>query len=293
LYDLTEEERTFFKQQTGIPDDDDLKAHISRVQAEAYEVYPYPCIRLFHFAKFKMRLFRSSYENLLEIGKSRKGAIFLDIGSCMGTDARKLITDGYPLEQVVTSDLRQEFANLGHKLFKTTQETYPIAFVPGDVFDPNHLEIAPPMASSAQTSTGDPPSGSALDLRSLTSLNSLHGRVFAIHASAFFHLFSEEKQLHLARALAGLLSPEPGSMIFGLHIGAPEKKGLQPSISRRDHHLWCHSPESWTELWDGLVFEKGVVKVYTKLVHRERRNLQPDAPQNAMITLLVWSVTRL
>ena len=39
LYDLTEEERTFVKQQTGIPDDDDeLKAHILRVQAEAYEV---------------------------------------------------------------------------------------------------------------------------------------------------------------------------------------------------------------------------------------------------------------
>jgi hypothetical protein len=38
LYDLTEGERTFFKQQTGIPDDDELKAHISRVQAEAYEV---------------------------------------------------------------------------------------------------------------------------------------------------------------------------------------------------------------------------------------------------------------
>ena len=38
LYDLTEEERTFFKQQTGIPDDDETKAHISRVQAEAYEV---------------------------------------------------------------------------------------------------------------------------------------------------------------------------------------------------------------------------------------------------------------
>jgi len=41
LYDFTEEERTFFKQQTGISDDDELKAHIFRVQAEAYEV----CIR--------------------------------------------------------------------------------------------------------------------------------------------------------------------------------------------------------------------------------------------------------
>ena len=147
--------------------------------------------------------------------------------------------------------------------------------------------------ATAQASTGDPPSDSAPDLRSLTSLNPLHGRVFAIHVTAFFHLFDEEKQLHLARALAGLLSPEPGSMILGLHIGAPEKKGFQPSIARRDHHLWCHSPESWTELWDGNVFEKGVVKVQTKLVQRERRILQPDAPQSATITILVWSVTRL
>jgi hypothetical protein len=38
LYNFTEEERTFFKQQTGISDDEELKAHICRVQAEAYEV---------------------------------------------------------------------------------------------------------------------------------------------------------------------------------------------------------------------------------------------------------------
>ena len=147
--------------------------------------------------------------------------------------------------------------------------------------------------ASVQEFTGGPTSGSAPDLRSLTSLNPLHGRVFAIHASSFFHLFDEEKQLHLARALAGLLSPEPGSMIFGVHVGAPEKKGFVPSLRSRDHRLWCHSPESWIELWDGLVFEKGVVKVQTNLVHKERRNLQPDAPRDAMITYLVWSVTRL
>ena len=41
LYDLTEEECAFFKQRTGILDDDELKAHILRLQAEAYEV----CIR--------------------------------------------------------------------------------------------------------------------------------------------------------------------------------------------------------------------------------------------------------
>ena len=38
LYDPTHDELKFFKQQTGIQDDDELKAHILEVQAEAYKV---------------------------------------------------------------------------------------------------------------------------------------------------------------------------------------------------------------------------------------------------------------
>jgi hypothetical protein len=114
--------------------------------------------------------------------------------------------------------------------------------------------------------------------------------VSAIHASSFFHLFDQEKQLYLAHALAGLLSPEPGSMIFGLHIGNPEK-GFIASTERRDSQMFCHSPESWTLLWDGLVFGKGVVNVQAKLAQVERK--EPDMPQTTTVTLLVWSVTRL
>jgi len=219
----------------------------------------------------------------------------------VGNDARKLVADGYPLEQVLTSDLCQEFADLGHKLFRTTQETYPMAFVPGDIFDPKHLEVVPPVVVSAAAShgstTGDPRSGSSVpapDLGSLTSLNSLHGRVLAIHASSFFHMFGEEKQLHVARALAGLLSPESGSVIFGMQVGLPEK-GFDPLVVHwhRDHRMWCHSPESWTQLWDGLVFENGMVNVQTELVHMGKKHLEPDASQNTTFTVLVWSVTRL
>ena len=229
----------------------------------------------------------------------------------VGNDARKLVADGFPLEQVVTSDLRQgehfalgltsglidliavlhlpELADLGHKLFRTTQETYPIAFVPGDVFDPKHLEVVPPLASAHAASTGSPENPTQ-DLCSLTSLNPLHGRVSAIHASSFFDLFGEEKQLHLARALAGLLSAEPGSIICGLHVGSPVK-GFTLCPAHRDHDLFCHSPESWTKLWDGLVFEKGVVTVQAKLVKEEHK--EPDAPQSTVLNMLVWTVTRL
>jgi hypothetical protein len=38
FYDLTNEDRAFFKQQTGIQDDEELKTHILQVQAEAYKV---------------------------------------------------------------------------------------------------------------------------------------------------------------------------------------------------------------------------------------------------------------
>jgi len=56
---------------------------------------------------------------------------------------------------------------------------------------------------------------------------------------------------------------------------------------------WCNSPESWTQLWDDIVFEKGVVNVQTTLVQMGKKYLEPDAPQNTTYTVLVWSVMRL
>ena len=160
-----------------------------------------------------------------------------------------------------------------------------MAFVPGDALDPKHLEVVPPFTAA------NAPSGPAPDLRSLTSLNPLRGRVSAIHASSFFHLFSEEKQLYLARALAGLLSPEPGSMIFGLQIGVA-KKGFTPLAMGGDHRLFCHSPESWALVWDGPVFEKGVVVVQAKLVQVERKHFEGGEAPAQPVSVLVWSVTR-
>ena len=38
LYDLSDEERSFLKEQPGIQDDDELKEHVIQVQTEAYKV---------------------------------------------------------------------------------------------------------------------------------------------------------------------------------------------------------------------------------------------------------------
>ncbi|KAI0066720.1 hypothetical protein BV25DRAFT_1912758 [Artomyces pyxidatus] len=283
LYRLDDEEAAFFKAQTGIQDDEELKKHLLQGQAEAYAVFPYPCIR--RFAWTKLRISRQpGYPHLLKLGREREGAILLDIGCCFGNDARKAIADGFPIQNVVASDLHQGFWDAGHKVFRTTPETFPVPFIAGDAFDPAHLAIVPPFTA--------PPTAPRPDLATLTSLNPLHGYVSAIHATAFFHLFQEEQQLQLARALAGLLSPEPGSIMFGTHAGLPEA-GFR--VSSSGIRGFSHSPESWKELWERVFGEVGArVDVQARVTKPTdgRAGTEMGFPQHQNWRL-EWVVTRL
>jgi len=169
---------------------------------------------------------------------------------------------------------------LGHETFRSTSETFPVPFVEGDVFDPSVLELVPPFY--------DAPNTPRPTLSSLTSLNPLHGHVSVIYTASFFHLFNEERQLKLAQALAGLLSSEPGSVIFGSHLGKSVKGFVEGTYGA----MFYHSPDSWQELWDGEVFEKGKVRVEVLL-----KTIPQDNPESKSQfdrgELLVWSVTRL
>lgn len=228
----------------------------------------------------------------------------------VGNDIRKAVYDRYPIENIVGSDLRSgsylevetrsvqehltfastEFWELGHGFFKSTPTTFPVLFILGDVFDTAHLASVPPLRA--------PPDAPIPELSTLTSLNPLRGHVSAIHASAFFHLFSEEKQLQLAHKLAGLLSPVRGSMILGWHVGRPEK-GFRYEVlppHRQGNPMFCHSAESWKEMWEGQVFGKDVVKVEAELREEAERRDWKDMPgvaPGAKFYALVWSVTRL
>ncbi|KAG2361434.1 hypothetical protein BDR07DRAFT_1409788 [Suillus spraguei] len=273
LYSLSPKQAEFFKAQTGINDDEDLKKHILEVQAKAYKVAPYPCIRAFFFLGLCLSEL-SVYEQILELGRQRPDAVLLDIGCCLGIDARKAAADGFPAKNIIASDVLNEFLQLSHELFKTTPASYPGCLLPGDVFDPEFLAIAAP---SYEVSPAP-----AIALSSLKSLNPLHGRISAINAIAFFHLFNEEKQLHIARALAGLLSAQPGSIICGQQVGAIEKGMVNTSAAGPNRWMFAHSPQSWSSLWDGIVFEKGSVKVEAELVEVAIRGI-----------MIKWSVVRL
>jgi len=182
----------------------------------------------------------------------------------------------------ITIYLITGFWDLGHKLFRTTPETYPAKFLAGDVFDDAHLSPAAPVPS------GPPP-----PVGSVNTLTELRGRISAIHASSFFHLFNEEKQFELGKRLAALLDPRPGSIIFGSH-GAMPVKGQRPGTFTR---MFCHSPESWTQMWEEQIFEKGQVRVSAALKELnmvvERRERAVPVEEGTKFYWLAWSVERL
>jgi len=157
-----------------------------------------------------------------------------------------------------------------------------VKFLAGDAFDDAHLSLTPPI-----------PSGPAPPVASVNTLTELRGHISAIHASALFHLFSEEAQFELGKRLAALLDPRPGSIIFGGHGAMPVKGQHQGFFAK----MFCHSPESWTQMWEEQIFEKGQVKVNTTLndmtVFVEKLERKVPAVEEAKFYLLDWSVERL
>ncbi|KAK0220017.1 hypothetical protein IW262DRAFT_1448454 [Armillaria fumosa] len=271
LYRLSEDEAVFFKSHTGIEGDQELKNHILTVQAEAYKIRPYPCIRIFSFLRLGIST-HPSYERFLAIGRERQGAIYAEIGCCFGNDARKAVADGFPVHQVIATDLHSEFWSLGHKLFKSTPDSFPARFIAADIL---HLE------DSSEN-------GAYTTISEVQSLIQLRGSTSAIHAAAFFHLFDEEQQLQIGKIMAMLLSPTPGSIIFGTHIGLPTKGHREAPITRagRAHSMFCHSPETWRSLWDGVIFPNGTVDVEVSLKEVDL----PDI-SGAKFCILVWCIT--
>ena len=174
------------------------------------------------------------------------------------------------------------FWDLGHKLFRTTPETYPAKFLAGDAFDDAHLSLTAPVPS------GPPP-----PVASVNTLTELREHISAIHASSFFHIFNEEKQFELCKRLGALLDPRPGSIIFGSHSGMPVK-GERSGTFRK---AFSHSPESWTQVWEEQIFEKGQVKVNTVLeelnIALERRERAVPDQEGTKAYWLFWSVERL
>ena len=150
--------------------------------------------------------------------------VFLDLGCAFAQDIRRLVADGVDSSKCYGSDLRLDFMELGYDLFRD-RETLQSKFITGDVFDDD------------------------------SPLKELDGKVDIVGASAFFHLFSLERQKVVARRVAKLMKPQKGSLVVGIQVGndVPGEVPTKSGGSRYQHNL-----ESWRKLWDEVGEEMGV-----------------------------------
>jgi hypothetical protein len=169
---------------------------------------------------------------------------------------------------------------VGHELFNSTPDTWPVPRIVGDILNKNFFSPGEPLSS--------PPSTPRPEFRTLQSLNPLRGHMSVIHATNFFHLFDEPRQKMIGQGLAALLTPEPGSIIYGSQGGRPEKGFRMEVENAAGTYMFCHDPETWIKLWDGEIFPKGTVEVKAVLVRPEKED-----SLGFRFHKLIWSVKRL
>ena len=134
----------------------------------------------------------------------------------MGTDVRKLVYDGYPATSVLGCDLRQDYIDLGYKLYGD-KDTCQIRFFTSDVFDV-------PLTFNNEVADGN--------RTKVTALSPLLGSLTHIYAGALFHLFDESTQYAIALRLAALLKRESGAIIFGRHRGLAQEGMIDDHLGR-------------------------------------------------------------
>lgn len=216
------------EQYSGISKDKQ-KEHILSVRNRAYRSRPYPCLGRFRFLELDLSsypLYKTHVLPSLRPG-SQTDAIFLDLGTCLGQDIRKLVYDGADPTRLYGSDIVAEYIDSGYELFKDEEKIPRDNFIcPADLFDTSQEN----------------------------QLRKLYDKVDILHATAVFHLFSGERQAEVARQCLRLVKKNPGSrsLILGGQAGNVE---AQESERKDGTKMYRHNGESWKKLWQQICAE--------------------------------------
>lgn len=111
------------------------------------------------------------------------------------------------------------------------------------------------------------------------------------------HLFDKETQRTVASKLASLLSPTPGSLVFGAHMGAEDTEDNKDGgyrFSSRGVWTFAHSPASWKTLWvgDGGIFKIGEATVTATTKEIPASGMAPGHEAPPILYMMYWSVIR-
>lgn len=239
----TAREDFFYKDLTVIPElianvlqdysgisKDSQKSHILTVRDRAYQARPYPCLGRFRFLELDLAsypLYESYVLPTLREGDPVRKRIFLDLGTCLGQDLRKLIYDGVDPSQLYGSDIVSDYIDAGYELFKDETRIPRDHFIcPADVFDFSDANLLGP----------------------------LYNGVDILHATAVFHLFSGDQQVDVARQCLRLLRKDPStrSLVLGGQAGNIDAK---ESVRKDGTKMYRHNGDSWKELWEKVCAE--------------------------------------
>jgi len=179
--------------------------------------------RFLHLALSQHPSYPRILSPLKSTSPSQPSAKFLDVGTGLGQDIRKLLHDGVPATAITGLELDARFLDYGHDLFRDQTSQSGISDVTFLIDD-------------------------VLALGSATSTSAHLGTFTVLQVASLLHLFPLEKQYAAACAFVRLLAPNPGSTILGWQIGSPSPMDY---FDMANFSLqYRHSEESWREFWE-------------------------------------------
>jgi hypothetical protein len=193
-----------------------------------------PCIGLWWWLVLGLSR-HPKYPDVLALLKSHSASsprAFLDLGTCVGQDVRKLIYDGVPLECAYGSDLLGGYEGVGHALFRD-EEKMRGHFIEADIFE-------------------DAPDAPLVKTR---------GSWDVITINMFLHGFMWDEQVSACKCILKLLKPQPGSVVIGMQ-SASTKSGVvtlgPPYLSGGTKDVFVHDTESFRKMWEEIGQSEGV-----------------------------------
>ena len=174
-------------------------------------------------------------------------AKFLDLGTCLGQDLRKLVMDGVSPDVLYGFDYFTEYEEAGHELFRDA-DRFQGRFIAGDLFDES--------------------SDSALEKTA--------GSWDIVNVFMLLHMYDWATQVRACKRILKLLVKKRGSMVIGAQTGSVQAGDfhLKPPLvaEGEERTLFRQNLETFRQMWESVGADEGMrLKIEVEYDGQEER----------------------